>query len=407
MTIVDGRPSPETSEEILDALIADAKEYWGEDINDNTLATFRIFYRPIADRLAEAQIDIGAVLDAAQIDHASGQALDYKAADIGVVRHEAQQATGMVTFSRATAASVDYTIPAGTVVQTDSTTPIKFTTDASATLVAGNTSIDVAVTAVNGGTDGNVGSNTLTVMPAKPVGIDSVTNAAATSGGTDREKDEELRARAKTELATGSRASAKALVSACAAQDGVTSASIFINNGNLSQIPGQSADGFELVVAGGNDNEIAQAIRDTMAGGDTDWGGYNGTAATGSADLGNGQTLTVNFSRPSEVTIYIDMSLDVTDEYDGDDAVRDRVVDYIGGLHSSGQSVSGLEVGDDVIYGEIEYAIRDVDGVYDITDLQVATSSPPSGTANIAISASDIAVADATDSSIGISTTVV
>lgn len=405
MTLNDGRYDGDTAEDILDAMVADAKEYWGEDLHDDQLAIIRTFYRPIAIRLAETQADIGLVLDSAQIDHANGAALELLTALIGVRREEAQTATGEAQFSRDSSASQDYIIPSGTIVQTDSNDPVRFETTEAVTLTAGDTSVTTSIEAVEAGVQGNTGANTITIMPDGVTGIDSVTNPAATDGGENAETDDELRERAKRELAEGSRSSAPALINSVRALDGVTSVSIFINNGNLNQIPNKTDDGFELVVAGGNDGEIGQEIRDSMAAGDTSHYGQSGTGITADANLGNGQSLTTGFSRPTEVQIYVDMSLEVTDNFGGEDEVRDSIVSYIGGLYTSGQEATGLNVGEDVIYGEIEYFIRDVEGVHDVTDLQVDTSSSPAGTSNITIANSEVATADGTDSSLTMTTT--
>jgi uncharacterized phage protein gp47/JayE len=405
MTINDGTYDADTAEQIEAALIADAKEYFGEDLNDTELATIRRFYRPIAERLAETQGDIGLVLESSQIDHASGTALELLTALIGVRRDPSSPATGIVKFSRDSAAGTDYTIPSGTTVQTDDEHPVRFTTDESAVLKQGDTSVSVSVTAESAGPRGNVGANTVTDAPNTPSGVESITNPGEITGGTEKENDDELRARAKEELAQGSRASAPALINSVKQVDGVTSVSIFVNDGNVQQISGTSNKGFELIVAGGNDNEVGEAIMETKAAADTSFGGYNGTNVTVSAPLGNGQTLDVDFSRPAETKIYVDAEIDVTDEFTDADDVRDEIVSYIGGMLSSGQDATGIGNGDDVVYGEVEYAVRSVKGVYDVTSLTIGTSDPPGSTSNLTISDSEVAISDATDSSIEITTT--
>lgn len=411
MTVTEGRFDDDGVEDILDALMADAKEYFGEDLNDDDLAIVRTFYRPIAERMEIIQNDIGIVLDSSQIDYAEGQALDYLTALIGIVRDPAVAADGEVTFSRDTSASVDYVIPKGTVVQTDSEDPEEFKTTEQVTLLSGNTSVTAPVTALEEGADGNTGSNTITVMPDPPTGIESVTNAAATTGGSDVESDDELRKRAKDELASGNRASAVALYNAVKNLPETTSVSIYIETSTTST--GLPGEGFEIVAAGGNDVDIAQTIFETKAAGDTSYGGTHGTQATADAEVGNGQTYTIQFSRPTETQIYVDADLEVTDEFAGIDAVQDSIVNYIGGILTTGQDVEGIGVGDDVIYGTVEYAIRDVEGVYDIVDdgdsntvgLAIGTSSGPTSTSNIAIAASEVATSDGTDGSLNINKT--
>lgn len=402
----NGRYDPESADDILDAMMVDAKQYFGSDLNDTSTSIIRTFYRPIAERLAEAQEDIGLVLDSSQIDYAEGEALDLLTALIGIKREPATPATGEVEFSRDEAAATDYPIPSGTRVQTDSDDPVVFETTESTAIAEGTTSATAAVEALQDGVHGNVGANTIRVCPDWPSGVEEVTNPAETSGGSEEETDIELRRRAKTELAQGSRASAPSLINSVRRVAGVTSVSIFINDTNTDN----TADGglpdhsFELVVAGGDSSEIAQTIVDTKAAADTSYSGAYGTTVTGTGELPNGQTLDVEFSRPEEVKLYITADVTTTDEYDGNNAVKDSIIDYIGGILTSGNEVEGLGVGEDVIHGEIEYQIRDIDGVHDVTTLNVDTVDPPEGTSNIAISDSQVATADGTDDSITINT---
>jgi len=406
MTVTGGQFEGQSTEDILDAMIADAKEYFGEDLNDASETIIRTFYRPIAERLAEAQDDIGLVLRSAQIDHAEGKALDLLTALIGITRDEADKATGTAKFSRSDPAPSDYVIPEGTVVQTDSIDPIQFETTEGVILEQDTTSVTASIKAVNGGPEANVGPNTLTVMPDPPTGIENVTNPAETTGGSARETDDELRQRAKEELAEGSRASSPALVNSTSRLDGVTSVSIFVNDTNEDNTGsgGLPDHSFELVIAGGNDQEIAQTILETKAAGDTSYAGANGVSNSATAELPNGQTQTISFSRPDPVKIYVDVTVTKTDEFAGTDEVKDAIVEYIGGIRTSGNDVTGLGVGEDVIYTEVLTQIHNVRGVYDVPSLEIGISSSPTGTSNISISQSDVATADGLDDSLSITT---
>ncbi|SEL17182.1 baseplate J/gp47 family protein [Haloferax larsenii] len=401
----EGRFDPDTKEIILDAMMADAKERFGSDLNDNELAVIRTFYDPIAERLAEAQIDLAALLDSAQLAHASGAALDKLVEQIGVSRKPATKATGTARFSRTEAAGVDYDIPEGTVVQTEGIDPIEFETTVKSTLPAGQTQVDVPIKAVKGGSNANLGPNTLTELQSFPTGIEAVTNPSATSGGSDEETDDELRERAKNELGEGSRASATALIRGLKRVDGVKSVSIFINDTPNTDGDGRDPHSFELVVEGGNSQDIADKIIELKAAGDGTVGGFAGSEVTQNANLPNGQTHSVSWSEPTEIQVYVDMTLSTTGDYEGDSEVRDSIVRYVGGILSSGNEAPGnLNGGDDVLYGEIEFAIRSVEGVYDVTDLKVGTSPSPSGTSNISVNAQEVATSDATDGSLTITT---
>jgi uncharacterized phage protein gp47/JayE len=404
MTInTEGRFDPDTKEIILDAMMADAKERFGPDINDGEKAVIRTLYDPVAERLAEAQIDLRDILDASQIANASGAALDHICEKIGVIRKPATTAKGTSRFSRSTAASTDYVIEKGVIIQTDGIDPIQFQTTKQATLPAGQTSVDVTIVAVNGGSNSNLGPNTLTDLQSFPTGIEEVTNPTETSGGSDVEADDELRERATEELGSGSRASANAILRALKRVEGVKSVSIFINDDDEPDDDGRDPHSFELVVEGGNEQDVANQIIDHKAAGDGTLGGFNGTGVTADAELINGQTHPVSWSEPTTIQVYVDATIQTTEDYAGDDAVRNAIVWYVGGLLTTGNEASGsLNGGSDVLFGEIEFAIRSVEGVYDVTDLKIGTSPNPTGTSNITISPQEVATSDGTDSSLTI-----
>ena len=407
MSLEHGRYHEDTVEETLNAMIADAVEYWG-DLNDTERATIKKFYRPIAERLVDVQADIGLILDSSQIDHASGTALDLLCALIGIRRQPSSPASGTVEFRRSTEADRDYTISSGTTVQTDSNNPVRFETTESVILEQGTVKQTVEVEAVDPGPDGNVGPNAIEVMPDPPTGVEEVANPEKTIGGSDEETDDELRQRAKNELGAGSRASAPALVNSVSRLDDVTSVSIFVNDSSDDNtVDGGLPDhSFELVINGGLNDEIADAILETKAAGDNAYAGVNGTAASGIAELPNGQEMEIEFSRPDEVKIYVDVEVEVTDlDAINEDDVTDSIVTYIGGLLSSGNEVDGLGVGEDVIHGEIEYAIRENESVYDVPSLLIDTSDPPEQTTNLSIADSSVATADGTDTSITVTLT--
>ncbi|QRD99655.1 baseplate J-family protein [Halorubrum virus VOLN27B] len=395
----DGSFGGDTEEEILDAMIADAKQYWSEDIKETDLAVIRQFYRPIARRLAQAQNDIGLVLESTQIDNAEGSALDLLTALIGVTRQPAVRSRGEVTFSRDSVAEMDYHIPAGTEVQTRSDPPIEYATTEGAVIEKGTKSTTAPIIAVEPGSNANVGANSITALPVPLAGIQSVTNEENTTGGENRESDENLRERAKDELAEGSSATGPALVSAVQGVEGVTSVSILINdtkedNGRGHNLPANSG---ELVVTGGDDEDIAQTILETKGMDSTLVAGVNGVGVEGTlAELPNGQKHPIDFSRANPVTIYIEADVQVDSTYEDDTEILNNIIKYVGGKTTDGFEKDGqLGVTDDVLYGEIEYRIREIPGVYDVTSLKIGRTDPPTETANISIGSMEEAHTDA------------
>lgn len=113
-------------------------------------------------------------------------------------RQAGTKATGVILFTRPTAAPSDITIPAGTICAATSETGslIEFTTDEVVVLAAGQTTAYVEATAISAGSTGNVSAGTIQTIRTPIVGILSCTNDAPFTGGTDRESDTDLRERA-------------------------------------------------------------------------------------------------------------------------------------------------------------------------------------------------------------------
>jgi uncharacterized phage protein gp47/JayE len=410
--VVEGRyQTDENVEVILDRMVGWATEYFGQSLTEDELSAIRSFYRPIARQHLLIQQQIGIVLNSAQIDYAEGQALDYLCALLNIVRQEAETATGEVVFSRSNKASNDYSIPAGTAVQTNGADPIRFETTKQKSLLSGNTSVTVPVEAVEGGLSGNVAADTIVTFETKPSGIETVTNPEATDGGTVRETDDELRERAKEQVADGSGATARSLISSVSNIDeDVRSVSIQINDTSIDNTPGGLPDhSFELIVEAPEllHGEIAQTIMDTKAAGDNSYAGVHGTEVIEEVELETGQKRDVSFSVPTEVPIQIEADLEVNDSYPGDGKLIDNIVSYIGGTDFEGKPTAGsLRQGEDIVYGEVEFAIREIEGVYDVTTLKVGKVGNTLSTSNIQIDTGNIAILNGNESTpIDITTT--
>lgn len=107
----------------------------------------------------------------------------------GFARLAATKATGTVTFGRSTAADQDYVIPAGTIVST--TDLVTFQTIAEVTLATGLMTVQAGIIASVAGAAGNVKAQAIVVLNSALLGIETVSNALALTGGTDEETDED------------------------------------------------------------------------------------------------------------------------------------------------------------------------------------------------------------------------
>jgi hypothetical protein len=287
---------------------------------------------------------------------------------------------------------------------------------------ASDTTADIR--AVEGGSDGNVGRNAITVMPSPVSGVNGVTNTQSTGdselrdtdgerlvAGSPEETDEELRERARRVSGDGGAATIDALLGSVLDVDNVTSARIFENDTDTDNTGtgGLPPVSFELVVGGGGDIDVAEAIFEEKAATARDYGGVNGTATSASVDAVNGQSFEITYSRPTVIDVEPTIDVVVNDEYAGDREVRRVITDYIGGTGVDGEAVEGLSAGEDVIINELESRIHGVDGVIGVdssdSSYTPSTTTDSNGLEVIAIGDNEVAETDATDGSISISTT--
>ncbi|AGF91207.1 hypothetical protein HAPG_00021 [Halorubrum phage GNf2] len=286
------------------------------------------------------------------------------------------------------------------------------------------------IRALDGGAVGNVGAESLTIVPSPPAGVDATTNLYPTgdpdffdtSGerfriGQNEESDDKLRDRA---LSTGTgRGSAThdALVgNIINSIDDATSVKVFENkteddNTGSGGLPPHS---FEAVVFGGSDADVAEAIFEKKAITSRDYGGVNGTLVTETVVAEtNGQEREIKFSRPNSLDINLTLDLVINDSYIGDDELKDRITQYIGGTLTNNDQAVGLGASDDVVIDRVrdivigadDTGVVAFDNSVDGTPLETSpATSTVDGIEVIDVGAIEVAQTDATDTSITLNT---
>ena len=154
--------------------------------NEGTFSMFNL--RAVAQAMAIQQNDMEIMNNNWSLDTATGVYLDRVADSYGIYRHNAQYASGSVTFTGSDGAVV----PSGTMVQAPDY-GVQFNVVGNVTLTGGTGTGTAECTTI--GSVGNVPAGTVTVITEQVQGVASVTNAAAFSGGADREEDNNLRLR--------------------------------------------------------------------------------------------------------------------------------------------------------------------------------------------------------------------
>jgi uncharacterized phage protein gp47/JayE len=197
---------------------------------------------------------------------------------------------------------------------------------------------DVSVTCTVPGKWGNVLAGTITRMPQPTMGVEYIINKSNITNGADSETDGELRERARHALDFAAKATNASLETALKGIKGVNSVLI-------DDMPDGVSGLVRVIIDGGDQEEIQRAIDSTRAAG-----------------------IRVEFSRPNQVQI--DVSLTLVLDKDASEARASREVEKF-----IRNYISSLRISDDVLYPRIVEGIMRVEGVWDVSDLEITAFS--------------------------------
>lgn len=228
---------------------------------------------------------------------------------------------------------------------------------------------------------------TLTRIVNPISGLTAVSNVEDASIGTNEETDAELLERWESSRAVAGKATVNAIRAALLRLASVTAASVIENVSDSPDGDGRSGHSFESVVDGGVNQTIANEIFGVKAAGIETVGLGSGAESETVVDS-EGESHTIEFSRPDEVEIWVTVDNLTTDgDYplDGDAQIVAAILAY-GAARS---------VGDDVIvFPYLSGALASIPGITDY-DLLVGLSDPPTLSNNIIIAKNARAVFDA------------
>lgn len=231
--------------------------------------------------------------------------------------------------------------------------------------------------------------NTLTQIQTPVAGWNSINNYLPAVLGRNTETDPELRIRRKQALRVAGAATVES-IRARLLQDlqGVTGVTIFENRSIEEDSEGRPGKSFEVIISGGDDQEIVEKIWELKPAGIETFGNIERTI-TDSMNLPH----QIFFSRAVPIYLWVSAEITLYDEeifpQNGLNAIKDQIMIY-------GNS---LGVGDDVIVQRFFGFIFQIPGIATI-DLKVATSETAEGLPgaysdqNLEISAREIAELD-------------
>jgi len=191
--------------EIVDDLITGLTEKT-TFTNFNPSAAIRNLLEVIASPIAQFYQLLQTLMGQSWIQTATGEWLDLKVREIGIVRNPAVKTQIYLTFSKNSPATQNNIIPIGTICKTLKDAEgqeFRFYTMEEGILEVGNNNVVFLSEAENPGYSYNVGPETINKIVTAISGIDAVTNIDLSDGtgylkreGSDPESDEQLRLRA-------------------------------------------------------------------------------------------------------------------------------------------------------------------------------------------------------------------
>lgn len=226
-------------------------------------------------------------------------------------------------------------------------------------------------------------TGTLTVIDTPVAGLDSTENIADATVGQDVETDLELRARRSETLQLSGNATLPAIRSKLLNVEGVTAAILFENDTMITDVDGRPAKSYECVVEGGSNADIAETIFASKPAGMMTYG-----SVTEPVVDSQGFTHNVNFSRPTAVPLWIDVTLTIdVNEFPANGAAlaEQAILDYM----------ETLGIGTDVIVNPKLIGVIDtIPGIL-LAVIKIGTAPAPALSDNITIGPDEIAQTDA------------
>lgn len=271
-------------------------------------------------------------------------------------------------------------IPAGSLVKSTATNATFETTEEA--LIPASGEIDVAArSAVKGALLAPAG--TLTKIDTPIFGWQTATNLLDASPGRNEETDEQLRLRRRASTSTPGQAIVDAMYGALTNIPEVRQAKVYENDQDVIDANGLPPHSIYCIVEGGADADILDTIWLKKTAGTTTHGT---TAGQVTDSMGNPHTL--NFSRPTDVNVWVTVNLHTRPGWptDGGQRITNALTAW---------AVANQSIGEEVIHSRLFDPVNSIPG-HSIDSLYIGTAANPAGTANIAVPFDGLARFDST-----------
>lgn len=352
-----------TETEILDGMVSEARAKITPNMDDSPDTVFGGLISIVAAEAAEQWEAQEAVYNSYG-PGASGNALDRNAALTGTRR---KRPTFSTVTALVTGAGGPY--PAGSIVATVEDDPSARFVSVEDIPVTAGPSFSVRMQADTSGPVRALG-HTLKNLENPPAGVTAIDNPADADVGQGVEQDPDLRVRQREEASDPGATTTDALFGAISKLEGVDDHRVFTNRTLTPDSAGRPGKSVELIVLGGDDDEIAQTIWGNIAAGIES---YSASGDSGAAIDEEGNEQIVPFSRPDDHRVWARITgVKDADSYAGDDAVKQTVADFTDGsitlVMSNGNEIEGtVEIGGILYRSKIAAAVLTVPGVLGVS----------------------------------------
>lgn len=271
-------------------------------------------------------------------------------------------------------------IPAGSLVKSTATNATFETTEDA--IISASGEIDIAArSAVKGAVLAPAG--TLTKIDTPIFGWQTVTNLLDAAPGRNEETDEQLRLRRRASTSTPGQAIVDAMYGALTNIPEVRQAKVYENDQDVIDANGLPPHSIYCIVEGGADADILDTIWLKKTAGTTTHGTTTGQVTD---SMGNPHTL--NFSRPTDVNVWVTVNLHTRPGWptDGAQRIKDALTAW---------AVANQSIGEEVIHSRLFDPVNSIPG-HSIDSLYIGTAANPAGTANIAVPFDGLARFDST-----------
>lgn len=237
----------------------------------------------------------------------------------------------------------------------------------------------------------NPEAGTIIQIQTPTFGWNYASNNAATSVGSNADTDTTLHIKQSRATSATSYRQVDAIIAGIMAVPGVKFARLYVNKTLSTDARGISGKTMAAVVVGGLDQNIANVLR--LKAGSLD--NFEGNLDTPIEYVGElGDTQTIDFYRPTEIPIYIEIEITVTDSAaypeNAADRIKQAIVDY---AEYNQEGVAGFPPGADVIISRLYTPINSVPG-FKVDSLKIGTASDSLSTSDITIAWNELATFD-------------